>query len=183
MPKKKSSRPSASLGSNQRPEPKSASQVKRERIVRIAAITIVLALLLSLLAGAFSVTPSQAADVAENPKSVHILQNDTTPAGSEANSDTDGDGLINNQDSDIDGDGIVNGKDQDIDGDGIQNFDDSDPIDTSVKSGNLPQKPDRPPVMGDKLFSSNSDVWVSLAIGAFAIVSLWILAKIRKRRE
>jgi len=128
MPKKKSSRPAASLGSNQRPEPKSARQIKRERIVRIAAITIVLALLLSLLAGAFSVTPSQAvtpiklaAQTAEMQESVQFL------AADEATLDTDRDGIVNNLDPDIDGDGVVNGVDPYIVGDGKPIFGDGDP--------------------------------------------------------
>lgn len=87
--------------------------MRRDKVIRIGAIVIVLALLLSLLAGAFSITPSQAAEPA---KSVQITQADDSPLGDSV--DTDGDGIVNNLDPDVDGDGLVNGKDSDIDGDG-----------------------------------------------------------------
>lgn len=139
MPKKKSSRPNSSLGSNQDSEPKSASTLRRERVVRIAAIVIVLALILSVLAGAFSVAPAQAAEPAGFGKSVQILKSDDSPVGSTI--DTDGDGIINNEDPDIDGDGIVNANDEDIDGDGTSNFDDGDPAATNGFDGKAPKKP------------------------------------------
>ena len=146
MPKKKSSRPNASLGSSQKPEPKSTTQIRRERTVRIAAITIVLALLLSLLAGAFSVTPSQAVPAVapseqlhELAKSVQITESDDSPVG--AGIDTDGDGIENNLDPDIDNDGVMNANDNDIDGDGTPNFDDGDPAATNGFDGNPPSKP------------------------------------------
>ena len=41
--------------------------------------------------------------------------------------DTDGDGILNNNDDDIDGDGIPNPADPDIDGDGIFNWEDETP--------------------------------------------------------
>ena len=177
MPKKKSSRPNSSLGSNQRPEPKSPTQLSRERIIRIASIVIVLALLLSLLAGAFSITPSQAAQPA---KSVQITKADDSPLGDSV--DTDGDGIVNNQDPDVDGDGIVNGKDSDIDGDGIENFDDADPIDTTNIDSNSPEKPDRPSGVGD--IAQQPTTWFVgvLVAGLILLISLLILAKRRKKR-
>jgi hypothetical protein len=185
MPKKKSSRPAASLGSNQISEPKSASQIKRERIVRIAAITIVLALLLSLLAGAFSVTPSQAAtpglmksQSAGFRESVQILQADDSPTGGSI--DTDGDGIINNEDPDIDGDGIVNANDGDIDGDGISNFEDGDPAATNGIDGDSPKKPGS--VSLADLAENGSLFWI-MGVGLAVLVTLGlILAKTLKKR-
>jgi hypothetical protein len=142
MPKKKSSRPAASLGSSQSEEPKSGSQIRRERIIRMGAILLVLALLLSLLAGAFSVAPAQAAisgKISPVGNSVQILQADDSPTG--ADLDTDSDGIINNEDPDIDNDGVVNANDPDIDGDGTPNFDDGDPAATNGFDGNKPRKP------------------------------------------
>ena len=135
MPKKKSSRPAASLGSYQDSEPKSASQIRRERIVKTGAILIVVALLLSLIAGAVSVAPAQAAAMAPFSKSVQIQNADVEPI------DTDGDGIPNNEDPDIDNDGILNINDVDIDGDGIGNFDDGDPAATNGFDGKTPNKP------------------------------------------
>jgi hypothetical protein len=135
MPKKKSSRPAASLGSYQDSEPKSSSQIRRERIVKTGAIVIVLALVLSLLAGALSFSPAQAAGFGEANKSVQIQNADVKPI------DTDGDGIPNNEDPDIDNDGIVNVNDSDIDGDGISNFDDGDPAATNGFDGKTPNKP------------------------------------------
>ena len=178
MPKKKSSRPGASLGSNQRPEPKSAGQVKRERIVRIAAITIVLALLLSLLAGAFSVTPSQAANFPDKVKSVQILQTDDSPVGTGI--DTDGDGVINNEDPDIDGDGQVNGEDSDIDGDGISNFNDGDPAATNGFDSKPPQAPEGREV--EVFIEKNKEVGLALLAGLFVVVGVSIFIIFRARK-
>jgi hypothetical protein len=178
MPKKKSSRPAASLGSNQRPEPKSAGQAKRERIVRIAAITIVLALLLSLLAGAFSVTPSQAADSPNHAKSVQITNGDVSPVGT--GPDTDGDGIENNLDPDIDNDGVVNANDGDIDGDGTSNFDDGDPAATNGFDGNAPRKPGS--ISLQELVENGSLFWL-MGVGLAVLVTLGlILAKTLKKR-
>ena len=139
MPKKKSSRPNSSLGSNQNSEPKSASTIRRDKVVRIAAIVIVLALLLSVLAGAFSITPARAAEPQTPGKSVQILKSDNSTVGDGV--DTDGDGIVNNLDPDIDGDGIPNATDGDIDDDGIPNFDDGDPAATNGYDGKSPNRP------------------------------------------
>lgn len=175
MPKKKSSRPAASLGSNQDSEPKSSSQIRRERIVKTGAIVIVLALLLSLIAGAVSVAPAQAAAYANLSKTVqiHKVTSETV--------DTDGDGVENNQDPDVDGDGLVNGEDNDIDGDGIENFEDADPIDTTDIDSKSPEKPDRPAGSGDILSGDSNSLWMSLPIGVAAVIFLWLLAKRRKK--
>ena len=178
MPKKKSSRPAASLGSNQNEEPKSSSQIRRERVIRMGAIVLVLALLLSLLAGAFSVAPAQATTIkkfGELNKSVQIQEVTSEIV------DTDGDGIENNEDPDVDGDGLVNGEDSDIDGDGIENFDDADPIDTTDIDSKAPEKPSRPEVLGYILPGDSSLLWMSLPIGAAALISAWILAKRREK--
>ena len=177
MPKKKSSRPASSLGSNQRPEPKSASQVKRERIVRIAAITIVLALLLSLLAGAFSITPSQAAEPSGFSKSVQISQGDNSPVGTGI--DTDGDGIINNLDPDIDNDGIVNANDDDIDGDGISNFQDGDPAETNGIDGNSPRQPGA--IYLSDLLQNGAIFWIAGVLVVAGV--LWMVLKPKTRKK
>lgn len=148
----------------------------RDKIIRIGAIVLVLALLLSLLAGSFSITLAQAADLATNPKSVQIQQVTSEIV------DTDGDGIENNEDPDVDGDGIVNGNDSDIDGDGIENFDDADPIDTTDIDSKAPQKPDRPKLSGDILIQESSWIWLVFPVGIATLTSLWILAKRRKNR-
>ena len=89
--------------------------MKRKQIIRFGAIVLVLSLFISLLAGAVSSLPAMA---------------DDDPVAS-LEVDTDGDGIINNEDSDIDGDGVVNGLDEDIDGDGKPNFEDGDPAATN----------------------------------------------------
>lgn len=130
-----------------------------------------MALILSLLVGALSVTPSAPASAAGfSPYS----------ADSEL-VDTDEDGIENNADSDVDGDGIVNGEDPDIDGDGIENFDDADPIDTTDVDSNAPQKPIRPIGAGDIFVQSNAWFLYSGLTIVFATISAWLLAKRRKK--
>ena len=180
MPKKKSSRPAASLGSNQRPEPKSAGQIKRERVVRIAAITIVLALLLSLIAGAFSITPSQAAtpgsykgQVADFKESVQIS------AADESTLDTDRDGIVNNLDPDIDGDGVVNGVDPDIDGDGKPNFGDGDPAETNGIDSKTPAHPEG--VTVENLVKDNPG-WTWLIVLGIGVITGSLLVFFRGKK-
>ena len=185
MPKKKSSRPAASMGSNQRPEPKSAGQIKRERVVRIAAITIVLALLLSLIAGAFSITPSQAATpgsiIARSAgfsESVQVQQANNSPTGSSI--DTDGDGIINNEDPDIDGDGVMNANDGDIDGDGISNFEDGDPAATNGFDGKNPSKPGS--ISLQEMAENGSLFWI-IGVGLLVLLAgIVIFVKTQQRR-
>lgn len=150
--------------------------MRRDKVIRVGAIVIVLALLLSLLAGAFSVAPAQASTPGPRSNSVHILHVTSEIV------DTDGDGIENNKDPDIDGDDLVNGEDPDIDGDGIENFDDADPVDTTDIDSKSPNKPDRPAGVGDVV--QQPQVWIPLltllvAIGA---ISVWALAKRRKKR-
>ena len=178
MPKKKSSRPAASLGSNQADEPKSSSQIRRERVVRMGAIVIVLALLLSLLAGAFSVTPSQAADFGSLGKSVQI-QKAAYFAGNQA-IDTDGDGTPNNEDPDIDGDGVSNVNDNDIDGDGTANFDDGDPAATNGFDGKTPSKPGG--FTFDELAENGASWWVFFGTILVVGASIVFGRKIQQKR-
>lgn len=180
MPKKKSSRPNSSLGSSQKPEPKSASQIRRERTVRTAAIVIVLALLLSLIAGAFSVTPSQAAGFggltvqsAGPGKSVQVL------AADDATLDTDRDGIVNNLDPDIDGDGVVNGVDPDIDGDGKPNFGDGDPAETNGIDSKTPDHPEG--VTIENLVKDNPG-WTWLVAGAVAVTAALVIVFFRRKK-
>lgn len=147
----------------------------RDKIIRMGAIVIVLALLLSLIAGAVSIAPTQAAVSSNFKKSVQIQEVTSETV------DTDGDGVENNQDPDVDGDGLVNGEDNDIDGDRIENFEDADPIDTTDIDSKSPEKPDRPAGSGHILTGNSSLLWMSLPIGVAALFSLWILAKRRKK--
>lgn len=149
-------------------------QKNRERRIRLVAISIIAALLLSLLAGALSFTPTTPVSALEV-TSVQIHTSDQELV------DTDGDGIENNADPDVDGDGIVNGEDPDIDGDGIENFDDADPIDTTDVDSNAPQKPIRPAGAGDTFFQQTSWIWISMFLVIASFLSAWILAKWRKK--
>ena len=142
---------------------------RRDRRNRAVAIGIILALIISLLVGALSVSPT--APAAAN--SVQVQNADSELV------DTDGDGIENNQDPDVDGDGIVNGEDPDIDGDGIENFDDADPIDTTDVDSNAPEKPIRP--AGATSPIAQSLVWV-MAVVLAAAVALISFRLLRKRR-
>lgn len=175
MPKKKPSRPNSQFGSREIMEPKSASQIRRDRLVKTGAIVIVLALLLSLLAGALSVTPAQASNVSDREKSVQILHVDQEIV------DTDGDGIENNQDPDVDGDGIVNGEDSDIDGDGIENFNDADPINTTNIDSNGPQKPLKPSGALDN--EAQSFTWILIGSIPAAVSAFIIFFRVRHRRK
>ena len=148
----------------------------RDKVIRIGAIVIVLALLLSLLAGAFSITPSQAAKPPSLANSVQISQADDSPTGSGI--DTDGDGIENNLDPDIDGDGVVNGNDGDIDGDGISNFDDGDPAETNGFDGKTPKKPGS--ISFQELTENGSIFWIFGAVIAAAGAGTLIWRKTAK---
>lgn len=151
--------------------------MRRDRVIRIGAIVIVLALLLSLLAGAFSVAPAQASTPGPRSNSVHILHVTSEIV------DTDGDGIENNKDPDIDGDDLVNGEDPDIDGDGIENFDDADPVDTTDVDSKSPNKPDRPAGAGD--ITAQNSTWIFVIVGVIVLASnlAWLLTKRRKKSQ
>ena len=95
MPKKKSKAKRAVLEAQQL----DTRTTLRARMVRWAAISVILALLLSLLVAAISVSPSSAAT--------------PTPQAACALLDTDGDAITNDIDPDIDGDEIMNSMDTD----------------------------------------------------------------------
>lgn len=145
-------------------------QRRREKRTRWVAIGIILAMVMSLLVGALSVSPSTPASA----NSVQIQNADSEIV------DTDSDGIENNQDPDVDGDGIVNGEDPDIDGDGIENFDDADPIDTTDVDSNAPEKPIRP--AGATSPIALSAVWLFSALAALAM-GLVALKLLRNRRK
>ena len=147
-------------------------QKSREKRIRLVAISIIAALLLSLLAGALSFTPTPVASASEA-KSVQINAADQDLV------DTDGDGLENNQDPDVDGDGVVNGEDPDIDGDGIENFEDADPIDTTDVDSNAPQKPIRP--AGSVANTGLNMVVIFLGLGSVVALAITVFV-LGKRR-
>jgi hypothetical protein len=120
VPKKKSKRKQTSaINEDQRYE---ARYSRRNRMVKWASISIIIALVMSLLAAAVSVAPSSAAS---RPFTSSESPTPCLPI------DTDGDGITNDVDPDIDGDDIVNGLDDDIDGDGTPNVSDTDPAATN----------------------------------------------------
>lgn len=146
----------------------------REKTIKTGAILIVLALVLSLLAGALSFSPTTPATAAES-QSVQIYAADSEPV------DTDGDGIENNGDPDVDGDGIVNGLDDDIDGDGITNFDDADPVDTNNIDSNAPEKPIRPAGSGESM--DQDQAWIVAGIGGVALLAalaFWFRKRLKK---
>ena len=109
-----------------------------KKYMRIIAIILALSFVATFLVGALATAPALAAD--DDPvASIEI--------------DTDGDGIINNEDPDIDGDGTVNGKDSDIDGDGLENFSDGDPASTTgIDNAPPPNRPNTwisPSELGD----------------------------------
>lgn len=126
---------------------------------------LVFALLLSLIAGAVSVAPAQAANSGTFGKTVQIQNSEVMPI------DTDGDGIPNNEDPDIDNDGLVNANDSDIDGDGTSNFDDGDPAATNGFDGKTPNKP------GSTSFEelTQNGVVFSWVIGALLLAGLCVI--------
>ena len=189
MPKKKSSRPASgqtsNRGTSQAEDLKSPSQRRRERIVKSGAIVLVLALLLSLLAGAISVAPAQASSMASIwtfDKSVHNSSKAPNIANADQVSpiDTDGDGIANNDDPDIDNDGVVNANDSDIDGDGTSNFEDGDPAATNGFDGNPPAKPGS--FTFTELAENGTLGWVSAGAALLIIaVGLFVRKSLKKR--
>jgi len=136
--------------------------MKRKQIIRFGAIVLVLSLFISLLAGAVSSLPAMADD--DPVASLEI--------------DTDGDGIINNEDPDIDGDGIVNGLDDDIDGDGKPNFEDGDPADTN---GGGTQAPERAPDPTLQVLTDGGFAWLLIpALAALFVGGIFALRKKRK---
>ncbi len=164
MPKKKQKRKPASAAFVAQTEG-SASPLKA-KIIRWASISVILAILLSLMIAAISASPSQAAS--------------STPVASCAPIDTDGDGITNNVDSDIDGDLTVNGLDTDIDGDGVINSKDGDPAATNCGV-------DAPPPITFKQDTEEQNEGVLRPVAIFVVVVLGVgylvLRRIRRPKK
>lgn len=147
---------------------------KRDKIIRTGAIVIVLALIMSLLAGALSFAPAQAGTLAN---ASQFVQNQEII-------DTDADGIPNNEDPDIDGDGLVNAEDPDIDGDGTANFDDGDPAGTNGFDGKKPIQPGA--ITLEELAETGALGWIILAgiflVLAFVAAGLLFRAKLGKNK-
>lgn len=146
----------------------------RDKIIRIGAIAIILALLLSLIAGAISITPTPPA----NAESVQIMTSDDSPTGTAI--DTDGDGIPNNEDPDIDNDGVVNANDGDIDGDGVSNFDDGDPAATNGYDGKTPNKPGS--ISFQELSQNGLYFWILGGLVALLGTGILILRNTQQKR-
>lgn len=144
--------------------------MNRNKVIRIGAIVIVLALLMSLIAGAISITPSQAAPISAATPAPNVV----------APIDTDGDGVPNNEDPDIDNDGLVNANDNDIDGDGIANFDDGDPAATNGFDGKTPRKPDT--YQFQELAENGSFWWLGAGLIALIGVGVLVIRKTLQKR-
>jgi hypothetical protein len=166
MPKKKPKRrPVSVMNEDQRYEARSS---RRNRMVKWASISIIVALVMSLLAAAISVAPSSA----------QMLSSTPTPTAC-AEIDTDGDGQTNSIDSDIDGDGTVNGLDDDIDGDGLLNADDSDPAATNC-GANAPL----PVLFEEKESTENTQpVWPVIFVLVAAAAGYLVLRRLRSKRK
>lgn len=163
MPKKRKSKPARVKNKLVQD---TASAPSRNRRLRIVAIWIILSLILSLLVGALSITPTPAG-AAETPVAVSQF-------------DTDGDGIENNLDPDIDGDGVINADDDDIDGDGKSNATDGDPAGTNGFEVEPPNIPGHVKVLGSNVETSMVPVLVA-GILTFAF-TLILIIRVRKKR-
>jgi LPXTG-motif cell wall-anchored protein len=143
----------------------------RARMVRWAAISVILALLLSLLVAAISVSPSSAAT--------------PTPQAACPLFDTDGDAITNDIDPDIDGDDVVNGLDEDIDGDEIMNSMDTDPASTICNdTGVLPIMPAVPLDNLPEENGVNADTtWIAIVGVALLGIGYLVLRRVRASKK
>ena len=169
MPKKKSKAKRAVLETEQI----SLRTTLRARLVRWAAISVILALMLSLLVAAISVSPSSAAT--------------PTPQAACALRDTDGDAITNDIDPDIDGDDVVNGLDEDIDGDEIMNSMDTDPASTICNdTGVLPIMPavplDNLPESKDAEMTAGT-AWIAIVGVALLGIGYLVLRRVRASKK
>lgn len=169
MPKKKSKAKRAALEAEQL----DTRPTLRARMVRWAAISVILALMLSLLVAAISVSPSSAAT--------------PTPQAACPLFDTDGDAITNDIDPDIDGDDVVNGLDEDIDGDEIVNSMDTDPASTNCyDTGVLPIMPavplDKLPDSEDSEVSS-ATTWIAIIGVALLGIGYLVLRRVRSTKK
>ena len=187
MPKRtKPRKPNAIRIAEVRDAQPTLNEIRRKKVVRFASITIVLALVATFLIGAIASTPAKAAPAA-TPTSVATMQ--AAPQSGEVatpvpvESDTDGDGIINNADPDIDNDGIVNGVDSDIDGDGVANESDQDPAATNGGSSTGTEVDDGslklPNVIPVELNTSAG----RLAIAAVILAAGLAIVAVRRKRK
>lgn len=144
------------------------SRKTRAQRQKIVAIWIILSLILSLLVGALSITPSPAG-AAETPAASQVF-------------DTDGDGIENNLDPDIDGDGVINADDADIDGDGKANNQDGDPAGTNGFEVEPPNVPGQVKVLGNNVETSMIPVLVAITF-AFVFTLVFVLRARKTRRK
>lgn len=174
MPKKKSKNKFAEAAyEDQRYESRS---LRRARLVKWASISIIIALVMSLLAAAVSVAPSSAATAVVAAGSNIAGE---TPAACEP-VDTDGDGQANDVDSDIDGDLMVNGLDSDIDGDGTPNVSDGDPAATNCGK-NAPPPAILPEPTAET--SSSDSTWIALVGVGLIGLGYLVLRKVRAAKK
>lgn len=178
MPKSKRAKARAKSRNHQREVIASTanpSALRRKKVVRVASILVVFALVATVIVGAMSASPAKAAEPASSTVSANTAR--TLTATPEP--DTDGDGIPNNADPDIDGDGIVNGVDPDIDGDGVANANDSDPAGTNgetpgstkTNSGGTAPLPRLIPTELDNPLGRTAITLVILGAGAAVIVA------------
>jgi len=169
VPKKKSKSKRAVLEAEQL----DTRPTLRARLVRWAAISVILALMLSLLVAAISVSPSSAST--------------PTPQAACAFVDTDGDAITNDIDPDIDGDDVVNGLDEDIDGDEIVNSMDTDPASTNCyDTGVLPIMPAVPLdklTESDDVERSSATTWIAIIVVALLGVGYLVLRRVRASKK
>lgn len=162
MPKKRQKRKPANAAYIAQTE--NSTSTLKQRVIKWASISVILAILMSLMIAAISVSPSSAA----------------TPAPTVCEPiDTDGDAITNDVDSDIDGDDIVNGLDEDIDGDNIVNTKDSDPAATNC-GFNAPPPTLRPVADSE---AQDPSVWVASATIALLGVGYILLRRIRRKQK
>ncbi len=136
MPKRtKTRKPSSSRKTGTPVSSASPTSLRRQKVVKYAAIALVISLVATFLIGALASTPAGASERVSSVVAVELAETQA------AEPDTDGDGVGNNADEDIDGDGIVNGIDPDIDGDGTANTEDGDPAATNGGVGPTPESP------------------------------------------
>lgn len=172
MPKKKSKRKQVSavsaVSEDQRYE---ARYSRRNRMVKWASISIIIALVMSLLAAAVSVAPSSA--------STRPFASSESPAPC-LPIDSDGDGQTNDIDSDIDGDDVVNGLDDDIDGDGTPNVSDTDPAATNCGANAEPPLIQPEPETSE---SQTDTTWIGVIGAALLGFGYIVLRRFRRAKK
>ncbi len=165
MPKRKQKRKVSNAAYVAQTE--NSTSALKKRVIKWASISVILAILMSLMIAAISVSPSSAATPTTEPTVC-------------AQIDTDGDAITNDVDSDIDGDEIVNGLDEDIDGDGILNVKDSDPAATNCGA-------DAPPpatLQTDEPENAQEpSVWIASIVIAALGLGYILLRRIRRRQK